>query len=100
MPEVRSRGRAYGRATNDPKPRSDAYTGLLLLSLVAQIAGVVFLYLDWSRYPSTTPPAVAAVATAPPAGGPAPGQPPVNPPVIPPQGNPPPVNPPPPMPPK
>ncbi len=51
MPDVRSRGRAYGRATNEPKPRSDAYTGLLLLSLLAQVAGVVFLFLDWQSVP-------------------------------------------------
>jgi hypothetical protein len=89
MPDVRSRGRAYGRAANEPKPRSDAYTGLLLLSLLAQVAGAVFLYLDWSRYPSTAPQKPQSVATASAApGNPAPSQPPGNPP-----GNPP-VNPP------
>ena len=36
-------------------PRSDAYTGMLLISLLAQIAGVVFLYLDWSQYPPEKP---------------------------------------------
>jgi hypothetical protein len=37
-------------------PRSDAYTGLLLLSLLAQVAGTVFLFLDYSRYPPGAPP--------------------------------------------
>jgi hypothetical protein len=32
-------------------PRSDAYVGLLALALLAQIAGAVFLYLDYSQYP-------------------------------------------------
>ncbi len=65
MPDVRSRGRTYGRAANEPKPRSDAYTGLLLLSLLAQIAGAVFLFLDWHQYPDASPPEVRSVATAP-----------------------------------
>ncbi len=65
MPDVRTRGRAYGRAANEPKPRSDAYTGLLLLSLLAQIAGAVFLFLDWHQYPDASPPEVRSVATAP-----------------------------------
>ena len=37
------------------KPKSDAYTGLLLLSLLAQVAGAAFLYLDWSQYPEKPP---------------------------------------------
>ena len=43
-----------GKSISDA-PRSDAYTGLLLISLLAQIAGVVFFYLDWSMYPSSPP---------------------------------------------
>jgi hypothetical protein len=38
-----------------PKARSDAYTGMLLLSLVVLIAGCVLLYLDFSQYPSARP---------------------------------------------
>lgn len=48
-------------------PRSDAYTGMLLISLLAQIAGVVFLYLDWSQYPAEKPkdpPAIVVGGTA------------------------------------
>jgi hypothetical protein len=43
-------------------PRSDAYVGLLAISLVAQVIGAIFLYLDWSGFPDkkpTSPPAVA-----------------------------------------
>ncbi len=69
MPAVRSRGRSLGRE-NQPKPRSDAYTGLLLLALLAQVAGAVFLYIDWSRYPATAPEKPAALAASPSAGAP------------------------------
>jgi len=61
-------------SSNTQAPRSDAYVGLLLISLLAQIAGVVFFYLDWSAYPTgkpSLPPAPAASAPAP--AGPVPG---------------------------
>lgn len=48
-----------------PRTRSDAYVGLLALALVAQLAGAAFLYLDWSSYPTTTPPKLPAAPTAP-----------------------------------
>lgn len=51
-----------------PKAKSDAYTGLLILSLLAQLAGIGFLYLDWSQYPESKPPKVndrPPAATAP-----------------------------------
>jgi hypothetical protein len=63
-------------------PRNDAYTGLLAISLLAQIVGVVFFYLDWSGYPSSKPtvpqmPSLSAPAAggapAPAPGGVAPG---------------------------
>ncbi|SRR5579885_2424745 len=41
------------------KPRSDVYVGLLILALLAQIAGAAFLYLDYSQYPDIKPPKVA-----------------------------------------
>jgi hypothetical protein len=95
MPDVRSRGRTYGRAANEPKPRSDAYTGLLLLSLLAQVAGAVFLFLDWHQYPDASPPEVKTVAVAPAANPTPPGQPPAGPAPLgqPPGGPQPPVNP-------
>jgi hypothetical protein len=41
-----------------PKPKSDAYTGLLVLSLVAQVAAALFLFLDYNQYPEKKPPSV------------------------------------------
>lgn len=60
MPADRSRVR-----DSQPKPRSDAYTGLLLLALLAQVAGAVFLWIDYSRYPASTPAKPPALAAAP-----------------------------------
>ena len=40
-------------------PRSDAYVGLLAISLVAMLTGTVFLLLDYMQYPSTPAPAKA-----------------------------------------
>jgi|SRR5579884_1466569 len=67
MPAVRSRGEA--RAT----PRSDAYVGLLGLSLVALLTAIVFAYLNWDQI-KEKPKAVqmpAAGARAPATPGPA-----------------------------
>lgn len=78
---ARARGRDTGssRGAQSGGARSDAYTGLLLISLLAQIVGVVFFYLDWSAYPQGKPAvpqmpnlsAPSAAPMAPPAGGPA-----------------------------
>jgi hypothetical protein len=38
------------------KPASDAYTGLLALSLIAMIASCVVLYLDYAQYGNTKAP--------------------------------------------
>jgi hypothetical protein len=61
-PTVRSRGgdRSTDFDPAQPKARSDAYTGLLIIALLAQIAGAVFLYLDYSSYPEAKPPKVQA----------------------------------------
>jgi len=45
-------------------PKSDAYTGLLIVSLLALIAGCTFLYLDWSQYSKTKPPLPGSASTA------------------------------------
>jgi hypothetical protein len=93
-----------------PPAKSDAYTGLLLISLLAMLTGIVLLYLDWSQYPdqkpqlpSRPPPAAAGGggggggAPVVPPGGPPAGGPPAGPPGAP--GNNPPMPPmPPPMP--
>jgi hypothetical protein len=38
------------------QPRSDAYTGMLTLSLIAMIVSCVVLYLDYAQYGSTKAP--------------------------------------------
>ena len=61
-------------STYDPEPRvksrSDIYTGMLVISLLAMIAGCALLYLDYDQYTSSKPPTLpAAPAITPPAGG-------------------------------
>ncbi len=51
-------GRSRGAAPT-AKPRNDAYTGLLGLSLVALIAASVLLYLDYSEFNQTTTPSAS-----------------------------------------
>jgi hypothetical protein len=44
---------ARGRADGDEgfaKPRNDAYTGMLVLSLLGLLIGCVLLFLDYSQY--------------------------------------------------
>jgi hypothetical protein len=41
-------------------PKSDAYTGILLISLFALVGGSALLYLDWSQYKSSKAPPVPA----------------------------------------
>jgi hypothetical protein len=38
-----------------PKPRNDAYTGMLVLSLIVLVVGCVLLYLDYNQYPTSKP---------------------------------------------
>ena len=54
--------------TDAPAPaKSDAYVGLLLISLLAQVAGAALFYLDWSQYTDSKPklPPAASVPAAP-----------------------------------
>jgi hypothetical protein len=53
------------------QPKSDAYTGLLAISLGAMIVGCVLLYLDMSQYPDKKPenPPTPSKAPAVPGGG-------------------------------
>jgi hypothetical protein len=69
------------------KPRNDVYVGLLVIALLAQIAGIVFLYMDYSQYPDTKPPKVPDRVSVPSGGG-APAGGPATPPTIPPGGPP------------
>lgn len=66
--------RASSSRASAAAPRNDAYTGLLLISLLAQIVGVVFFFLDWQSYPTTKPalPPPPTLSSAAPAGGVAP----------------------------
>jgi hypothetical protein len=52
-----------------PKPKNDAYTVLLGISLMAMIAACALLFYDLQRYPSVQPPASAAPSVAPAGGG-------------------------------
>ena len=47
--------RSKSTGTQAPPVKSDVWVGLLVISLLAQIAAAVFFYLDWSAYPSTQP---------------------------------------------
>lgn len=48
-----------------PQPASDAYTGLLALSLLAMIASCVVLYLDHAQYGTNKAPSVSIPAPQP-----------------------------------
>ena len=43
------------------KPRNDAYTGMLVLSLLGLLLGCVLLFLDYNQYSGTPPPQVQKV---------------------------------------
>jgi hypothetical protein len=62
---ARQRDQSYGQAT----PRADAYTGMLVVSLLATLAGLVFVFLDYNQYQPDLPKLGSMVAT--PMGGPA-----------------------------
>jgi hypothetical protein len=67
--------RSRSRAPTGPPVQSDVYVGLLVLALLAQIAGAVFLFLDWSQYPEAKAPKVQPAAkSGPPPAQPGPGE--------------------------
>jgi hypothetical protein len=41
-----------------PRKFSDAYVGMLFISLIAFIGGAVLLYMDYSQYTDNNPPPV------------------------------------------
>lgn len=55
---------ARKRTYEDTRPKSDVYTGLLVISLLAMIGSCLMLYLDMSQYPTTKPPALPPLPTA------------------------------------
>ena len=52
---ARSRTRAADRDEAPAGPRSDAYTGLMIISFMALLVGTLFFYLDYSQYPPEKP---------------------------------------------
>lgn len=55
-PTVRTGDKAKSTKPSGVKPRSDIYVALLVISLLAQVAGAAFLYYDMSQYPERKPP--------------------------------------------
>jgi len=45
-----------------PRPKNDAYTGLLLISLLAMLTSCVLLAIDWKSFPETAAPKVQVPA--------------------------------------
>ncbi len=65
--------RTRGREVETAPPKSDIYTGLLAISLIAMITGCVLLYLDYNSYPQQkAPTAPPPTISLPSAGQPAP----------------------------
>ena len=54
MAAARSRGR-LADPMPEAKPSSDAYVGLLAISLVAMVVGTVFLTMDYLQYEGKVP---------------------------------------------
>jgi hypothetical protein len=48
-----------------PRPRNDAYTGLLAISLLAMVVSCVLLYLDYSQYGDQKPPVMPKIPSSP-----------------------------------
>ena len=73
MPAARARRTADVEVPVRPRARSDVYVGLLLIALLAQLAGVLFLFLDYNAFPDKAPPKVSdrppAMVPSGPAGG-------------------------------
>jgi hypothetical protein len=74
---ARQRDIEYRQAT----PRADAYTGMLVVSLMATLTGLAFVFLDYNQYQADLP-KLKSMVTQPPMGGavpvpggPAPGNP-------------------------
>ena len=53
---TRSRTTSPDRVQAVSRPQNDAYTILLLISLLATIAGCLMLYMDYSKYGDAKPP--------------------------------------------
>ncbi len=64
---ARSRGRGEREEVVEATPQNDAYTGLLAISLLATLTGLIFVALDYSDYPAKVPKAAppASISQAP-----------------------------------
>src|SRR5262249_20205836 len=70
--------RSRSERDTGPRPKNDAYTGLLVIALLAMITSCVLWYVDFDSYGKTAPPKVnipapnsstpPPIPTAPPAG--------------------------------
>jgi len=72
---ARTRGRGEREVVVEAPPQNDAYTVILAISLLATLAGLIFVAFDYSDYsakaPKPTPPAsISQPAEAPGGGGP------------------------------
>ncbi len=65
---ARQRDRDFKQAA----PRADAYTGMLVVSLVATLAGLIFAFLDYNQYQGDLPKLKSMVPAAPMGGAPVP----------------------------
>jgi hypothetical protein len=68
---ARARGRNVEREFVKAKPRNDAYTILLSISLLALLGGCLLLYWDYASYSSKKPPATPTFSLSPAAAAPA-----------------------------
>ena len=57
---AKSKDRSRDRAPTTPGVKSDAYVGMLALALIAQVAGAVFLWLDYDAYGPNKKPTMPA----------------------------------------
>ena len=73
MPAARARRVGEVETPSRPRPRSDVYVGLLLIALLAQLAGILFLFLDYNTFPDKAPPKISDRPPALAPSGPAPG---------------------------
>ena len=71
-----ARQRGSSAADDSDKPRSDVYTGLLILSLLAMISASALVFLDYNQFPPNKlpTPQLPASGGAPPLGPPLPGR--------------------------
>ncbi len=60
---------ARARDNGSTQPKPDAYTGMLLIALIAQITGVALLFMDWSQYPTAKPDEPKTISAPPASGG-------------------------------